>query len=131
MITRAEFWRSLTAFVMAPAINGRRAKASTSDPVAAYLYLTQARPSSATVGGLWIPLNADDSPKGLVEWEIYTAGGWHPLVSGAVDASVVDAAWRAASTAHLAALDPHGDRAFVNARLAALLAANPSLTPPP
>lgn len=82
------------------------------------------------MGGLWIPLNADNTPRGLTEWEIYTADGWHALVSGALDVSVVDAAWRAASTAHLAALDPYGDRAYVNARLAALLEANPSLTPP-
>jgi hypothetical protein len=43
------------------------------------------------VGGLWIPLKADNRPRGLAEWEIYTADGWHALVSGALDVSVVDA----------------------------------------
>jgi hypothetical protein len=82
------------------------------------------------VGSLWVPLNVDQSPSGLAEWQVYTTDGWHALVSDSIDVSVVDAAWRAASSAHLTALDPHGDRAFVNARLTALLAANPSLTPP-
>jgi hypothetical protein len=130
MITRAEFWRSLTAFVMVPAINGHAAQGSTTDPVTAYLYLTQARPPRPCTGGLWVPLNPDNSPRAIAEWQIYTADGWHALGSDSVDVSVVDAAWRASSTAHLAALDPHGDRAFANARLAALLAANPGLTPP-
>jgi hypothetical protein len=130
MLTRADFWRSVTAFVMLPAVNARPAEGSTADPVTAYLYLTRVRPPRPRVGSLWVPLDVDHAPRGLTEWEIYTADGWHALVQNAVDVSVVDAAWRAASTAHLAALDPHGDRAFVDGRMTALLAANPSLKPP-
>lgn len=51
--------------------------------------------------------------------------------TAAVAAVATEATARAtADTNHVNALDPHGDRAYVNAKLASLVANNPGMVPP-